>query len=141
MHWTANPYRLMKWRREKMKKVKKTWGSECWFANTKDYCGKLLIVESGKWSSDGRFHYHELKDESFFVIEGRLWLDIASEDGEYQRITLERNDSYRVMPGVKHRFSSATEDPCEFIEASTHHEDSDSFRCKYDREKGEWLYD
>ena len=124
-----------------MEKVEKTWGWEHWFANTKDYCGKLLFVECDKWSSEGRFHYHEIKDETFFVIQGRLILDIASDDGEYQRMILYENSSYRVMPGVKHRFSASSEGGCKFIEASTHHEDSDSFRCKFDKEKGEWLYD
>ena len=42
--------------------VKKTWGFELWFANTAEYCGKLLVVEHGKWSSEGKFHYHEIKD-------------------------------------------------------------------------------
>ncbi len=124
-----------------MEKIEKTWGWEHWFANTKDYCGKLLFVENEKWSSEGRFHYHEIKDETFFVIQGRLILDIANDNGEYDRILLYENSSYRVMPGVKHRFSASSEPGCKFIEASTHHEDSDSFRCKYDKEKGEWLYD
>ena len=52
--------------------VKKDWGWELWFANVQeeidivewddlvkpkriDYCGKLLYVEHGKWSSGGRY--------------------------------------------------------------------------------------
>ena len=124
-----------------MEKVEKTWGFEHWFANTDDYCGKLIYVENDKWSSEGRFHYHEIKDETFFVVQGILLLDIANDDGQYERMRLYENDSYRVMPGVKHRFTAVSEPGCKFIEASTHHEDSDSFRCKFEKEKGEWLYD
>ena len=100
-----------------MKNVEKTWGWEYWFANTDEYCGKVLFVESDKWSSEGRFHYHEIKDETFFVIQGRLILDIAKDDGTYQRMILYENDSYRIMPGVKHRFSASSESGCKFIEA------------------------
>lgn len=119
--------------------VQKSWGSELWFANTKDYCGKRLIVEPDKWSSKGNFHYHKIKDETFFIVDGSLTLDIAKDNGEYQRITLFRNMSYRVMPGVKHRFTSALPTRCKFIEASTHHDDEDSYRCYFDKEKGEWI--
>lgn len=143
MHWTTNPFRFVKWRikmTESHTHVEKTWGSELWFANNEKYCGKLLTVRPDEWSSKGKFHYHKIKDETFFVIEGRLWLDIADDEtGEYQRIHLYQNDSYRVMPGVKHRFSASSEFPCKFIEASTHHEEEDSYRCYYDKEKEEWI--
>jgi len=127
--------------KEPQKFVSKTWGSELWFANNEKYCGKLLIVNYNEWSSEGRFHYHEIKDETFFIIQGVLLLEIANEEGEYHRITLFENDSYRVMPGVKHRFSAGSEIQCKFIEASTHHEDSDSYRCFYEKKEGEWIYD
>ena len=121
--------------------VKKTWGSELWFANTPEYCGKLLVVEPDKWSSEGKFHYHEVKDETFFIIEGALKLDIAEDNGEYKSTFLYTNESYRVMPGVKHRFTSSLPTQCKFIEASTHHEDADSYRCYYDKKEGDWIYD
>ncbi len=44
-------------------RVEKTWGSELWFANNDMYCGKLLTVNVDKWSSEGKFHYHKIKDE------------------------------------------------------------------------------
>ena len=146
MIWQMNPQYLMVRRGENImedpqKFVKKTWGSELWFANTEHYCGKLLIVEPDKWSSEKRFHYHEIKDETFFIIEGILQLDIADEEGGYQSINLYTNDSHRVMPGVKHRFTSGSTIPCVFIEASTHHEDADSYRCFYDKKEGDWIYD
>ena len=120
--------------------VEKTWGSEVWFANNDNYCGKLLTVTE-EWSSKGNFHYHEIKDETFFVVEGILRLDIADDEtGEYHRILLYENDSYRVMPGVKHRFRSAKPTPCKFVEASTTHREDDSYRCYYDKEKEDWIH-
>ena len=46
----------------------KTWGGEVWFENNDLYCGKLLTVNKKDWSSKGLFHYHLVKDESFFII-------------------------------------------------------------------------
>jgi len=122
--------------------VKKDWGWELWFANVKDgpdYCGKILYVENGKWSSKGRYHYHKVKDETFMVIEGLLQLDIVDNDNRSETITLSPNHTYRVKPGVKHRFTSVSKTGCKFIEVSTFHSDSDSYRCTYDIESGNWL--
>lgn len=120
--------------------VKKTWGSEIWFANNEKYCGKLITVYPEEWSSRGKFHYHKIKDETFFVVEGHLILDIGDDKtGEYQRLNLYENDLYRVMPGVKHRFSSGLAPYCKFVEASTTHREEDSYRCYYDEEKEEWI--
>ena len=116
--------------------VRKTWGYEKWFANNEQYCGKLIAVNLNQFSSDGKFHYHKIKDETFFVIEGNLLLEYV-EDGMFYSITLEPHQSFRVFPGVKHRFSTASKQ-CRFIEASTTHRESDSYRCEWDKEKGEW---
>ena len=126
-------------KRNKNKIFQKSWGSELWFANTDQYCGKRLIVESDKWSSKGNFHYHKIKDETFFIVDGVLQLEIADDNGEVEMILLYRNSSYRVLPGVKHRFTSALSINCKFIEASTNHDDKDSYRCYYNEEKGEWI--
>jgi len=119
--------------------VVKSWGTELWFVNVDKYCGKVLLVYPQKWSSNGKFHYHKVKDETFYIVQGILWLDIADEkSGEYQRLVLYENDSYRVMPGVKHRFTAGSEYPCKFIEVSTKHSDEDSYRCEWDSDKNEW---
>ena len=49
--------------------VKKGWGYEKWIVNKPEYCGKLLFFEKGKRCS---WHYHELKDEVFYVQSGKL---------------------------------------------------------------------
>jgi len=144
MIWQANPYRFLKWSIEMKNEhtvVEKTWGSEVWFANNEMYCGKLLTINGDIWSSKGNFHYHEIKDETFFIVEGILRLDIADDEtGEYERILLYENDSYRVMPGVKHRFSSAKPTACKFVEASTTHREDDSYRCYYDKKREDWIH-
>ncbi len=122
-----------------MKKVIKTWGWEHWFVNTEEYCGKLLFVEKDKWSSKGAYHYHKLKNESFFVIEGVLRLDYFDENENYQTIILNKYDSFQVPTGMKHRFTAENEDGCKFIEASTTHRDSDSYRVTWDSEDKIWI--
>jgi mannose-6-phosphate isomerase-like protein (cupin superfamily) len=116
--------------------VKKEWGGELWFANNEKYCGKLLWVDQWRWSSSGKFHYHKIKDETFLCIEGDLVLEYE-EDGVFHSITLQPQQSFRIFPGTKHRFSTRTIDGCKFIEASTTHKEEDSYRCEFI--DGEWV--
>ena len=105
----------------KHKEVEKTWGSELWFENNEKYCGKLLTIKKGKWSSEGKLHYHPIKDETFFVLNGALLLEV---EGEAR--VLSPGQSHRVLPGQMHRFKGITD--CQFIEVSTTHSDEDSIR-------------
>jgi len=123
-----------------MKKILKSWGWEHWFANNEKYCGKVLYINYGKWSSEGRYHYHKIKDETFFIVEGMLrvdYYDIGINITKHS-IILNEGDSFRVPTGMKHRFTAASKDGCNFIEASTTHFDSDSYRCELD-DKGNWI--
>jgi len=106
--------------------VEKTWGSEIWFANHELYCGKLLTVFKHQWSSKGKFHYHPVKDETFFVIEGTLLLHIRTRTN-IKPIVLAPGESYRIKPGVEHKFTTRSV-VCKFIEVSTEHFESDSIR-------------
>lgn len=119
--------------------VEKSWGYEDWFANNEKYCGKLLFIENGKWSSEGNFHYHRIKDESFFVIEGSLLLEFVGDHNEIFTIELEEMQSARLFPGTRHRFTAISEKGCKFIEVSTTHSDKDSYRCYWDKEKSDWV--
>ena len=49
--------------------VPKGWGYEDWIVNKEEYCGKLLFFKKGKSCS---WHYHNLKDETFYVHKGEL---------------------------------------------------------------------
>lgn len=115
----------------------KTWGYEQWIENNERYCMKLLHCEDGKWSSEGKFHYHRVKDETFFIVSGELRIE-AEVDGVIRRFSLLEGDSYRIKPGIKHRFSCIG-DSCDFIEASTQHSDIDSYRCYWDFERKRWV--
>jgi mannose-6-phosphate isomerase-like protein (cupin superfamily) len=53
------------------RRVEKPWGHELWFAQTKRYAGKLLHVRAGQRLS---VQYHERKDETSYVLSGRLRL-------------------------------------------------------------------
>lgn len=115
----------------------KSWGKEVWFENNDLYCGKLLMVYQGYWSSKGKFHYHKKKDETFFVIYNSLLLDVEV-DGVIRSLVLEPYSSYRIKPYVRHRFTSAGL-ICHFVEVSTTHVDEDSYRCYWDYEKKKWI--
>ena len=56
---------------EKVQLVAKVWGHERWLANDEKYCCKTLTLKKGYQCS---LHYHKLKDETFFVLDGRLRL-------------------------------------------------------------------
>lgn len=116
----------------------KSWGKEEWFENNEMYCGKLLTIYKGYWSSKGNFHYHKIKDETFYVISGMLQLDMEI-DGIIRSIILGPYASIRVKPGIKHRFTCSGGLVCQFIEVSTTHKDDDSYRCYWDHEEQKWM--
>jgi len=115
----------------------KEWGYEYWIENNDKYCMKLLHCEDGIWSSGGKFHYHKIKDETFFIVRGELRMDVEI-DNTIRRITLTEGDTFRVKPNVKHRFCSVGVS-CDFIEASTKHLDEDSYKCYWDFERRCWV--
>jgi mannose-6-phosphate isomerase-like protein (cupin superfamily) len=98
-------------------RVPKVWGEEHWIVN-RDYCGKKLVLKQGFRCS---LHYHQEKDEVFYVIRGRVLLEY----GSAERVLLP-GDAQRIAPGTVHRFWGLEDS--EIIEFSTHHEDSDSYR-------------
>ena len=122
-----------------IKEVEKSWGYELWIVNTSLYCGKELMVRRGKWSSNGNYHYHLIKDETFYVIKGSLILDYVDTKNIFYSITLKPGDAFRIMPGIRHRFSTRTLGGCKFHEFSTTHSDIDSYRCYYNVKKGDWV--
>lgn len=113
-----------------MKVVPKAWGHECIVENNDLYCLKIILCQDKIWSSFGKFHYHRIKDETFYVIEGLLELDYVQEDGIIVSQHLREGDSIRIKPYTKHRFRSAIP-RCRFVEVSTHHFDEDSIRTEY----------
>lgn len=106
--------------------VKKNWGQETWIVNNELYCLKKLIVHRGEWTSKGLFHYHKLKDETFYVLDGIMYIE-SIHNGVVNKIELLSDMSYQISPYVGHRFTSITE-ICTVMEVSTQHFDNDSYR-------------
>ena len=80
--------------------VEKPWGNEVIFAHTDKYVGKILTINKGHRLSR---QYHNVKDETIFVSEGTLSLELGSED-KITEIQLNEGHAFRIEPGVVHRF-------------------------------------
>jgi quercetin dioxygenase-like cupin family protein len=98
-------------------RVPKEWGEEHWIVNG-EYCGKKLVLRKG-WRCS--LHYHRVKDEVFYLIAGRVLLEV--DGAEHVMVP---GDHHRIAPTTVHRFSGIEDS--EIIEFSTHHEDEDSYR-------------
>ena len=110
--------------KEQPKITKKEWGYEKEITNAPRYCTKEMGLNKGKRCS---LHWHEIKDETFYIHSGRVLMQIVNKIGSEIRVMLPR-EFVRIKPGVLHRFSGLEDSV--IIESSTHHEDSDSYRIK-----------
>ena len=96
------------------REVPKPWGSELWFAHTDQYAGKILRVRAGCRLS---VQFHEQKDETSFVLSGRVIVyQGESADGLSAR-ELGPGDSWRSLPRVVHTLEAVVD--AEIIEVST----------------------
>jgi mannose-6-phosphate isomerase-like protein (cupin superfamily) len=100
------------------RKVEKPWGWELVWAETDAYVGKLLFVRAGESLS---LQYHERKDESWLVQEGRALLELGALGDEPAAAEIARGDAFRFRPGTVHRVT-AIEDTL-VLEVSTPHLD------------------
>jgi quercetin dioxygenase-like cupin family protein len=105
--------------------IEKGWGWERWICNGPEYCGKLLFIKKGKRCS---WHYHQLKDEVFYLQSGKIIVKFSdSDDLEMaQELSLSIGDNFHVYRGLRHQII-ALEDS-EIFEFSTQHFDTDSHR-------------
>ena len=101
-----------------VKIVLKVWGHEEWIVNNEKYCGKKLVFKKGYRCS---MHYHKIKDETFYVISGKILMEL---DGVKRIMT--PGDSQRILPGQKHRVTAY--ENSSLFEISTFHMDEDSYR-------------
>jgi len=104
--------------------VEKPWGREVWFADQKNYAGKILEVKAGKRLS---LQYHERKTETLYLMSGRMRLtyrtlssgeshDSATVGSEHQFVW-EPGHSVHIPVHTIHRFE-AIEDSI-LLESST----------------------
>jgi mannose-6-phosphate isomerase len=99
-------------------RVEKPWGHEVWWAQTDAYAGKLLHVTAGHRLS---LQYHRQKDESSYVLSGRLRLSRGDSAEDLREEEVGPGFAWRVRPGTVHTIE-AIEDSV-VLEVSTPHLD------------------
>ena len=112
------------------------WGGELRFINEppateipsedRGYCAKFLYLGNNLPSS---LHYHKNKKETFMVMFGKVQIKLVSDGGTETMEVLNPGEKLTLEPGMKHQFQSI--DPTGrslILEASTYHEDSDTYR-------------
>ena len=82
--------------------VPKPWGYELIFAKTNRYVGKILHINRGESLS---LQYHEMKEETLYVVEGELRLTIEH-DGDRRDITLRKGEAFHIPPRLIHRMEA-----------------------------------
>ena len=99
---------------QEVRRVEKPWGHEIIWAHTDRYVGKILFVKAGERLS---LQYHEQKDETVYVLSGKMLFEVGPKDGEREDIIMKGGQSYHITPFTVHRMV-AIEDT-EILEAST----------------------
>ena len=112
------------------RRVEKPWGWELVWAETEAYVGKLLFVRAGESLS---LQYHEVKDESWLVHEGRALLELGDVGGELEAIEIATGDAFRFRPGTLHRVT-ALEDTLVLETSTPHLDDVVRLEDRYGRE-------
>ena len=99
--------------------VDKPWGSELIWAETDAYAGKILFVKAGESLS---LQYHEVKDESWYVLDGRARLELGQvgEDA-LEVVEIVGGQAFRFRPGTIHRVTGIED--TRILEVSTAHLD------------------
>ena len=104
--------------------VKKGWGEEKIFASNDRYCGKLLCYKAGHKMS---MHYHLVKEESFYCLEGKLKLTFYNLDNaDLLMREVNVGDIIDIPVGCPHQLE-ALEDSV-IIEVSTKDSKEDNYR-------------
>tara|TARA_R110001599_G_scaffold61626_1_gene171483 strand:- start:584 stop:928 length:345 start_codon:yes stop_codon:yes gene_type:complete len=99
-----------------MRTVDKPWGKEEIWGETDKYLGKFLYINAGEMLSR---QYHEVKEETICVLEGKLSLEIGMPDAiGYRRMYLKPGETFHVKPGIIHRFGATTTN-VKLVEVST----------------------
>lgn len=83
-------------------RVPKPWGYELIFAKTSRYVGKILHINCGETLS---LQYHNVKEETLFVVRGELMLTIES-DGDRRVLPLREGESFHIPPRLIHRMEA-----------------------------------
>jgi len=93
-----------------MKKVKKPWGWELWFAHSAKYVGKIIFLRKGHRLSK---QFHRVKHETIYTDSGRWVLEIAG-----RKRQMKPGSHAVILPKVVHRFTAPYQD-VRLLEVST----------------------
>ena len=96
------------------RRIEKPWGYEICYALTDHYAGKILHVKRGHRLS---LQFHERKDESCYVLTGRLTLFQGDSGETLAQRMIGAGDVWRNVPGTVHTLE-ALEDS-DVLEVST----------------------
>lgn len=88
--------------RRAVTRVPKPWGHELIWAHTDRYVGKILHVKRGEILS---LQYHEMKDETLFVVRGRVKLSLRMGE-EASDLELLEGQAFHIPPGMIHRLEA-----------------------------------
>jgi len=115
--------------RKMIEVVQKTWGQEEIIINGDLYCGKILTIRPGEHTS---YHYHAIKDETFYVLQGQLVVYIGNETQVNRVICLEPGEKWRIRPDICHTIACPNNGvDLIFFEFSTHDYVTDSYRVNF----------
>ena len=96
--------------------VEKPWGHEKIIVHTDKYVMKKLFIKAGQRLSR---QFHVQKDETVYVCQGMLLLDLSRDDTESNIMKLKEGKSWRIMPNTIHRFTAPDDQDVVLYEVST----------------------
>ena len=103
---------------ESPRRIEKPWGYELIWAETDEYVGKILHVTAGEALS---LQYHEVKDETFFLLEGQLLLQVGLSIEDLSEYRMLEGQSFHMRSQMIHRMIAETDS--DILEVSTPHLD------------------
>lgn len=84
-------------------KTEKPWGYELLFALTPLYAGKILFVKKDHRLS---LQYHKEKDESQYVVSGKVLFTVQYQNDEPTETVEEKGFCIHLSPGTIHRIAA-----------------------------------
>jgi len=85
------------------RKIEKPWGYEVLFAHSPKYASKIIFIKKGHRVS---LQYHEKKDESMYIYQGKVKIEIEGADGGMTSYIAQPGHSIRIPPPTKHRLEA-----------------------------------
>jgi len=112
-------------------KIEKPWGYELILTLSNSLVtGKVLHLNKGSRFS---FQYHDEKQETLTLINGKCLLSLENSDGKIKEIEMEPFKGYLIQPLQKHRCQAM--EACDIFEVSTG-EKGETVRLEDDYKRG-----